>query len=252
MGMQEPVDEGHHVIFRYLKGIWAGAQPDPEFEGRSLNEDLGLDSLGLAELFFALSEELELPTERIVHFVRVGAPGGGDQEVANLVERIAILSRGGTSESERAILLESGVVGDLGELQPIAPHFDNVGFVVKYCNAIKSLKSAKNHDVIDADHGDGARGGRDDSWNDSLAVLLFTQRPRHPDTIPARLSSLPSGLRLRAGQAPGDGRGRLERRSACRTPGGRCRPRRGSTSPAAARSFRRVSNEMAPRQRLPE
>ena len=156
MGMQEPTDEGHHVIFHYLKGIWDGAQPDPEFEGRSLNEDLGLDSLGLAELFFALSEELELPTERIVRFLRIGVPGGGDQEVANLVERIAILSRGGASESQRAILLQSGVVGDPGELLPIAPLFDNVGFVVKYCNAIKSLKSAKNHDVIDADHGDGA------------------------------------------------------------------------------------------------
>ncbi|MYA09509.1 MAG: acyl carrier protein [Holophagales bacterium] len=143
--------EAHRPILEYVKRVWAGEDPDPVFEKKSLTHDVEFDSLHLAELIFALSEDLEIPMERILQFLRTGIPGGGDQKLATLLERIVMLSKEFNS-SDRFVLLSSGVVGDRAEVAPIVPPFDNVAFVVKFCGAIKSLKNQQGHDAPDITH----------------------------------------------------------------------------------------------------
>lgn len=143
--------QAHHLVLGYSRKISSGAQPDPTFERKSLSRDLKFNSLSLAELIFALSEECGIPIERIVHFLRTGLPGGGDQKIANLLERIAILAEQ-FGESERIALLSSGVVGDRTEIGPVLPEFDNVASIIKYCKAIESLKKLEGHDAIDLEY----------------------------------------------------------------------------------------------------
>jgi acyl carrier protein len=141
----------HHQILEYLRKIWSGESSNPEFEQKSLNRDLKFNSLNLTELFFSLSEEHEIPSERIAHFLRVGILGGGDNELATLLERIVILAEQ-FDESQRIVLLSSGVVGDRKEIMPINAEFDNVGFIVKFCAAIKNLKKLEGHGAIDLEY----------------------------------------------------------------------------------------------------
>jgi len=142
-----------HTVLKYLERTWSEEPSDLVFEKKSLNRDLKFNSLDLAELIFLVSRKYEIPRKRIVHFLHTGIAGGGDHKLANLVERIAILAEH-YDESERSALLSSGLVGDIDEVAQILPDFDNVGFVVKYCTAIRSLKDLEDHDAIDIEYGE--------------------------------------------------------------------------------------------------
>jgi hypothetical protein len=144
--------QAHHKVLEYLRRLWAGGQKDESFEKTALGADLRFNSLSFAELIFSISQEREIPLERIVHFLRVGIPGGGDQKIATLLERIAVLAEE-FDEQQRIALLATGVVGDRQEIAPIVEPFDSVDSVVKYCTAIESLKNLDDHDAIDAEYG---------------------------------------------------------------------------------------------------
>jgi hypothetical protein len=144
--------EAHQKVLAYLRRLWQGQARDEEFERTSLGRELHFNSLNLAELLFAVSREREVPTARIIHFLRIGIPGGGDAKIATLFERVVILSEQ-FDEPQRIALLSSGVVGDRKEIVPIAEGFDTVGHMLKYCRAIESLKSLSDHDAIDAEFG---------------------------------------------------------------------------------------------------
>lgn len=140
----------HRIVLAYLRRLRAGQPPDPAFEARSLAHDLGFNTLSLAEVMFAVSCEHAIPVDTIADFLACGIPGGGDLETANLLKRIAILAES-FSEEERDLLLATGIIGDPSEVAPISAHFDNVGFMVKYCGAVASLKDSEEF---------GGRSGR--------------------------------------------------------------------------------------------
>lgn len=179
-GPSEPPSdpEAHRLLLQYVKSVWAGEDPDPVFETKSLTHDIAFNSLHLAELIFALSEDFEIPMGRILRFVRSGIPGGGDQELANLLERIGILSEHFNS-SDRLALLSSGTVGDRAEVAPILPPFDNVSFVVKFCGAIRSLKSLQDHDAPDITQ---VTIADDPGWPTDDAIRLATESHSPHDT----------------------------------------------------------------------
>ena len=136
--------EGHHKILDYIKDLWEGGDVDAEFEKISLRNDLHLNSLNLASLFFHISNERNVPIKQTVHFLRVGTEGGVDPEIASLIERIDILAKE-FSEPEYLNLLSSGLVGDKKEIIEIREAFDSVGLIIKFCNAIASLSDLKNN-----------------------------------------------------------------------------------------------------------
>jgi hypothetical protein len=132
----------HPIVLAYLRRLWAGEPPDPVFEAKSLSRELRFNTLSLAEVMFALSKERGVPVDTISDFLACGIPGGGDIKTANLLKRIAILADS-FSEEQRDDLIAAGIVGDPSEIAPISAEFDNVGFVVKYCRAVASLKDSK-------------------------------------------------------------------------------------------------------------
>lgn len=142
----------HHDVLDYLRELWAGKDSDPEFESTTFGPYFVFNTLNLAALIFAVAKEREIPLERVLHFLRIGIPGGGDQTLALLIQRIASLAEA-FDEREWLTLLYSGVVGDPAEIGPIRAGFDQVGMVVKYCHAIDSLRELENHDAIDARYG---------------------------------------------------------------------------------------------------
>jgi len=131
--------DAHHVVLNYLRRLWKGEAPDPVFEKKRLSRDLNFNTLNLAEVIFAVSEERKIPLDTIVDFLACGIPGGGDADLSILVQRVSMLA-GSFSERERDVLLDSGVVGDRKEIAYLTPQFDYVEFVVKYCRAFESLK----------------------------------------------------------------------------------------------------------------
>jgi hypothetical protein len=149
----EAAIEGHRQILDYFRRLESGGQLDPTFEQLSLNNDLGFNSLDLAEIIFAISKEYEIPIDRIVHFLSIGLPGGGDQALALLLRRIATLADS-FSTIERMALLDSGVVGDRKEILPINSMFDSVGFIIKYCRAVIFLKDQTDHEAPDLEYGE--------------------------------------------------------------------------------------------------
>lgn len=131
----------HRTVLAYLRSLWAGRDADPIFERQSLSRDLRFNTLSMAEVMFAISRERGVPVDTIADFLACGIPGGGDVETANLLQRVAILAES-FSEEERDLLLATGVVGNPSEIAPITGQFDSVSFVVKYCNAVASLKDS--------------------------------------------------------------------------------------------------------------
>ncbi|MDO7851646.1 pentapeptide repeat-containing protein [Hymenobacter convexus] len=173
----------HGIILNYLRKLWRGDAIDSFFESKSLNNDLNFNSLNLAELIFAVIKERNLSKERVQDFLRIGITGGGDSDLANLIERIDILSLGGFEEPERIMLLNSGTVGGRLEIKPINNKFDTVGFVIKMVRALESTKELEGHDAVDVEFDivDGVQiklakknwGIVDDSIKEThLAILL--------------------------------------------------------------------------------
>lgn len=136
-----------HRILEYLEALDNGAPTDVAFEQTPLFPDLGFTSLSLAETLYARAKTLNVPLERIVHFLSIGIVEGGDARLATLLQRVSGLSC--FNEEERTKLLESGVVGDRLEIFPIGQEFNRVEFVVKFCRTLAVLKEQRDHDAVD-------------------------------------------------------------------------------------------------------
>ena len=136
-------------MLKYLETVDAGAARDEAFEQTPLFPDLGFTSLSRAETICARASALNIPLERIVHFLSIGIVEGGDERLATLIQRVHALSC--FDEEERAKLLESGVVGDRLEIFRIGQEFNSVEFVVKYCRTLTSLKNQRDHEAVDLD-----------------------------------------------------------------------------------------------------
>ncbi|MCC2972725.1 hypothetical protein [Massilia sp. IC2-476] len=139
--------ESTHRVLNYLDALDKGAPTDEAFEQTPLYPDLGFTSLSFAEILFARSIALNIPLERIVHFLSIGIVEGGDERLAILLQRVSALST--FTEEERAKLLESGLVGDRLEIFPITQQFNRVEFVIKFCRTFPRLKEQRDHDAIE-------------------------------------------------------------------------------------------------------
>jgi hypothetical protein len=135
----------------YVKAVWSGHVEDKAFEAQSLNA-MGFSSLHFAELLYQIAKHESVPLERVLHFLRVGIPGGGDRAIPTLIERISILAEQ-FGEVERIKLINDGVVGDRKEIFPISRELDRVEIAVKMCKAIRALRGLEDHDAIEAEYG---------------------------------------------------------------------------------------------------
>lgn len=139
--------ESTHRVLKYLEALDSGSPTDAAFEQTPLFPDLGFTSLSLAETLYARASTLDVPLERIVHFLSIGIVEGGDERLATLLQRVSGLSC--FNEEDRTKLLESGVVGDRLEIYPIGKEFNRVEFVVKFCRVLTSLKEQRDHEAVD-------------------------------------------------------------------------------------------------------
>jgi hypothetical protein len=95
-------------------------------------------SLHLAYLMLRIASEQNIPLGSVCHFWRIGAKGGGDRKLANLLERLGKLATSFTIQDALAIL-DSGAVGNRTEIGPLRPPFNNVSSVIKLLRVTASL-----------------------------------------------------------------------------------------------------------------
>src|SRR4029077_19217386 len=95
-------------------------------------------SLNLAYLMLRVASEQNIPLGSVCHFWRIGAKGGGDSKLANLLERLGKLTPS-FSIHDALVLLDSGAFGDRTEIGPLRPPFNNVSSAIKFLRVTESL-----------------------------------------------------------------------------------------------------------------
>ena len=134
-----------HRLLSYISYVWAGNPSDSQYEAMGFSSDLGLDTLDLVEILFALSKDLRIAADVVnqkMNVSKIKIPGaedydddkGGWASLANLFARIAELANAFT-EVDRKALLIARVVGPGNEVRPVDSRV-SVGLIVKYCRAI--------------------------------------------------------------------------------------------------------------------
>ena len=132
-------------VLDYLRELRSGGSPQQDFERESLANDLGFDTLDLAELIAAHAAQQGRSAKDVAGRMRGGVriPGaedydddhGGKSSLANLVERAGILMEAFPKAVERRTLLTSGAVGPGNEVRPFSPQV-TVGFLLKYLRSL--------------------------------------------------------------------------------------------------------------------
>lgn len=124
----------HHEVLEYFRKLWTGKPRDAAFEARTL-DDLGFRVLNLAELIVAMCAEIDLPVDKAVDFVSIGASPTPLPE-GILTRKVAILAEA-FSEEDRAKLVLADPQMKAVALAPMAPPVDTVERLIRYCMAVE-------------------------------------------------------------------------------------------------------------------
>jgi hypothetical protein len=138
-------ENAHEPLLAYLRRLRQGGARDPAFEAKRIAGDLGLNTLHLAEVLYALATDRGIPAgqvEKAMRKVPVEIPGAqardsrdGWSSFPNLFSRVAQLAASNMPIKIRATMLAGGVVGPGNEVRPVNSQV-NAGFVVDYCRNV--------------------------------------------------------------------------------------------------------------------
>ncbi|MEI8289294.1 MAG: hypothetical protein WCH99_07460 [Verrucomicrobiota bacterium] len=141
----------HDTVLAYLRKLWAGATPDPEFEKTSLRS-LNIKGINLSALFYLVAVERNIPLDRVEKFLEPDTPGA-DESTSIMFKKIRIMADTGIDEFEYLAALVAGGPLDSRQLQynrtQVLDHADSVGFIVIFCRFLESLKDLEGHDAVD-------------------------------------------------------------------------------------------------------
>jgi FimV-like protein len=137
----------HHAVLGYLQHLWAGGNQDEAFEQRSLKNDFNMQGINVAALCYIVARQRNIPFADVLQFLAPISPEADDSIPAifqKIMEIAPAMNEEGISGEVKCLAgVVCGVFLDTKQARYNAAQIDgdfDVGFVVKYCNALESLK----------------------------------------------------------------------------------------------------------------